>query len=179
MSFPLARQQSASFGCQDILTQIFGARPARSNTGVFSTSSGAAPKAVSSVACRNASVVESRPSTVSLAWLPESCGRAGTRSPVSSVFGSRLLCVMVTSSNRPIHSLASRSAGQCPFSCNLGGARSHPTAARFSHCPISELVALIAMTFPNDKNGVRVNPLLVSKEPAQRSGGLPTLSPFR
>jgi hypothetical protein len=35
------------------------------------------------------------------------------------------------------------------------------------------------MTFPNDKNGMGVNPLLVSKEAAQRSGGLPTLIPFR
>jgi hypothetical protein len=30
-----------------------------------------------------------------LAWLPESCGRAGIRSPISSVFGSLLLCGMV------------------------------------------------------------------------------------
>jgi len=40
-------------------------------------------------------------------------------------------------------------------------------------------VALIAMTFPNEKNGMRVKPLLVSREAAQRSGGLPTLIPFR
>jgi hypothetical protein len=44
---------------------------------------------------------------------------------------------------------------------------------------VSKPVALIAMTFPNDKNGMRVKPLLVSKEAAQRSGGLPTLIPFR
>jgi hypothetical protein len=42
-----------------------------------------------------------------------------------------------------------------------------------------ESVALIAMTFPNEKSGMRVEPLLVSREPAQRSGGLPTLIPFR
>src|SRR6267142_2414635 len=63
--------------------QIFGARSARSNTGVFSTSSGVAPEGVSSAACRNASVEASRPSSVSLAALPESCGRAGTRLPPS------------------------------------------------------------------------------------------------
>ena len=44
---------------------------------------------------------------------------------------------------------------------------------------ISEPVALIAMMFPNEKNGMRVKPLLVSKEAAQRSGGLSTLIPFR
>ena len=44
---------------------------------------------------------------------------------------------------------------------------------------ISKSVALIAMMFPNEKNGMRVKPLLVSKEAAQRSGGLPTLIPFR
>src|ERR1700687_872519 len=54
------------------LTQIFGARPARSKTGVSSISSGAAPDGVSSAACRKASVVASSPSTVSLAALPES-----------------------------------------------------------------------------------------------------------
>jgi len=31
------------------------------------------------------------------------------------------------------------------------------------------------MMFPNEENGMRVKPLLVSKEDAQRSGGLPTL----
>jgi len=31
------------------------------------------------------------------------------------------------------------------------------------------------MMFPNDKNDMRVKPLLVSKEAAQRSGRLPTL----
>jgi len=35
------------------------------------------------------------------------------------------------------------------------------------------------MMFPNEKNGMRVKPLLVSKEAAQRCGGLPTLIPFR
>jgi hypothetical protein len=49
----------------------------------------------------------------------------------------------------------------------------------FPHGPISVPVALIAMTFPNEKNGMRVKPLLVSREAAQRSGGLPTLIPFR
>jgi hypothetical protein len=45
--------------------------------------------------------------------------------------------------------------------------------------PFQIPVALIAMMFPNDKNGMRVKPLLVSREAAQRSGGLPTLIPFR
>jgi hypothetical protein len=44
---------------------------------------------------------------------------------------------------------------------------------------ISEPVALIAMVFPNEENGMRVKPLLVCKEAAQRIGGLPTLIPFR
>jgi hypothetical protein len=44
---------------------------------------------------------------------------------------------------------------------------------------ISKPVALIAMLFPQEKNGMRVKPVLVSKEAAQRSGGLPTLIPFR
>jgi hypothetical protein len=35
------------------------------------------------------------------------------------------------------------------------------------------------MMFPNEKKGMRVKPLFVSKEAAQRSGGLPTLIPFR
>jgi len=35
------------------------------------------------------------------------------------------------------------------------------------------------MTFPNEKNGMRVKPLLASQEAAQRSGGLPTLIPLR
>jgi hypothetical protein len=35
------------------------------------------------------------------------------------------------------------------------------------------------MIFPNDKNGMRVKPLLVSQEAAQRIGGLPTLIPFK
>ena len=63
--------------CSD---QIIGARSARSNTGVFSTSPGLAPVGVSSAACRNASVLASRPSTH---W-PDCrlCGRAGTCSPV-------------------------------------------------------------------------------------------------
>jgi len=43
---------------------------------------------------------------------------------------------------------------------------------------ISKPVALIAMIFPNEKNSMRVKPLLVSDEAAQRSG-LPTLVPFR
>jgi hypothetical protein len=44
---------------------------------------------------------------------------------------------------------------------------------------ISKPVALIAMIFPNEKNRMRVKPLFVSDEAAQRSGGLPTLVPFR
>jgi hypothetical protein len=32
--------------------------------------------------------------------------------------------------------------------------------------------------FPNEKNGMDVKPLLVFREAAQRSGGLPTLIPF-
>jgi hypothetical protein len=44
---------------------------------------------------------------------------------------------------------------------------------------ISKPVALIAMIFPNEKNSMRVKPLFVSDEAAQRSGGLPTLVPFR
>jgi hypothetical protein len=66
----------------------------------------------------------------------------------------------------------------CGFPCS----RPHPTAVRCSlllTILISEPVALIAMMFPNDKNGMRVKPLLVSKEAAQRSGCLPTLIPFR
>jgi hypothetical protein len=54
-----------------------------------------------------------------------------------------------------------------------------PLLFNFVHCPMSVPVALIAMTFPNEKNGMRVKPLLVSREAAQRSGGLPTLIPFR
>jgi hypothetical protein len=66
----------------------------------------------------------------------------------------------------------------CGFRCS----RPHPTAARCSlllKVLISVPVALMAMMFPNEKNGMRVKPLLVSKEAAQRSGGLPTLIPFR
>jgi hypothetical protein len=44
---------------------------------------------------------------------------------------------------------------------------------------ISKPAALIAMIFPNEKNSMRVKPLLVFDEAAQRSGGLPTLVPFR
>ena len=60
------------------LPSSFGARSARSNTGVFSILSGAAPEGVSSAARRNDLVVASSPSTVSLAALPELCGRTGT-----------------------------------------------------------------------------------------------------
>jgi hypothetical protein len=35
------------------------------------------------------------------------------------------------------------------------------------------------MLFPEEKNGMRVKPVLVSRAAAQRSGGLPTLIPFR
>jgi hypothetical protein len=65
-----------------------------------------------------------------------------------------------------------------PFPCS----RPHPTEVRCSlllTVLISKPVALIATMFPNDKNGMRVKPLPVSKEAAQRSGGLPTLTPFR
>jgi hypothetical protein len=73
--------------------QIFGARPARSNTGVFSILSGAAPEGVSSAARRNDSVVASSPSTVSLAALrsravvpePIECRACPDRSLDSSV----------------------------------------------------------------------------------------------
>jgi hypothetical protein len=44
---------------------------------------------------------------------------------------------------------------------------------------ISKSVALIAMMFPNEKKGMGVKPLLVFREAAQPSGGLPTLIPFR
>jgi len=43
---------------------------------------------------------------------------------------------------------------------------------------ISKSVALIAMMFLNEKKGMDVKPLLVFREAAQRSGGLPTLIPF-
>jgi hypothetical protein len=36
----------------------------------------------------------------------------------------------------------------------------------FAHVLISKSVALIAMTFPNGKNGMHVKPLLVSREAA-------------
>jgi hypothetical protein len=58
----------------------------------------------------------------------------------------------------------------------------HPTAARCSILLIalfSKPVALIAMMFPKEKNGMRVKPILISRDAAQRSGGLPTLIPFR
>ena len=55
------------FLCHDALAQIFGASAALSKTGVFSTSPGPVPEAVSSAAWRSASVIASRPSTVSLA----------------------------------------------------------------------------------------------------------------
>jgi hypothetical protein len=67
-------------------------------------------QAVSSAARRNDSVVASSPSTVSLAALPGSCGRAGTCSPASATTGSRLICGIEVSLTRPIRSLASRSA---------------------------------------------------------------------
>jgi hypothetical protein len=47
--------------------QILEASPARSNTGVFSKLLGPVPEGISSVACRNDSVVASKPSTVSFA----------------------------------------------------------------------------------------------------------------
>ena len=58
-------------------------------------SPGPVPEGVSSAAWRIASVVASNPSTVSFAALPESCGRAGTCSPVSVLIGSRFLCGMI------------------------------------------------------------------------------------
>jgi hypothetical protein len=66
--------------------------------------------------------------------------------------------------------------------CGFRRSRPHPAAVRCSlllTVLISKSVALIAIMFPNEKNGVRVKPLLVSKEAAQRSGGLPALVPFR
>jgi hypothetical protein len=51
--------------------------------------------------------------------------------------------------------------------------------SNFANGPISKPVALIAMMFPEEKNGMRVKPVLVSGEAAHRSGGLPTLIPFR
>jgi hypothetical protein len=47
--------------------QIFGGKSARSNTGVFSILPEPVPAGLSSVACRNASVSASSPSTVSFA----------------------------------------------------------------------------------------------------------------
>ena len=90
------------FNRHDAIAQILGAKPARSNTGTFSTSSGAAPDGVFSAARRNASVVASSPSTVSLAALPELCGRAGTCWPASVGLGSRLSCGIWVSLSRPI-----------------------------------------------------------------------------
>ena len=66
--------------------------------------------------------------------------------------------------------------------CGFRRSRPHSTAVRCSlllSVLISKPVALIAMMFPNEKKGMRVKPLLVSKGAAQRSGGLPTLIPFR
>lgn len=54
-------------------------------------------------------LVASNPSTVSFAALPESCGRAGTCSPVSVVIGSRLLCGMVGLPNGSIGPVVFRS----------------------------------------------------------------------
>jgi hypothetical protein len=91
------------------VVQIFGARSARSKTGVFSILPRPSPAGVSSAAWRSASVVASSPSNVSLAPLPESCRRAGTCSPVSGVFRSRLFFAIVYSLIGPIYSLAFRS----------------------------------------------------------------------
>jgi hypothetical protein len=65
----------------------------------------------------------------------------------------------------------------CPSSRGFRWDHEQSEAARWTAC--SQIGHLIAMMFPNDKNGMRVNPLLVSKEAAQRSGGLPALIPFR
>src|SRR4051794_30396620 len=73
--------------------QILGAWPARSNTGTFSTSSDASADGVSSAACRNASVSAFRPSTVSLAWLPGSCGRVGTLPSFLTGFCCAIACL--------------------------------------------------------------------------------------
>src|SRR5450631_4354809 len=64
---PLVRQLSLRFSAPDRpdRTRVF------SMSRIFSISSGAPPEAVSSAACRNASVAESRPSTVPLDRLPE------------------------------------------------------------------------------------------------------------
>jgi hypothetical protein len=66
--------------------------------------------------------------------------------------------------------------------CGFHRSRPHPAPARCSFLLtvlISKPVALIAMMFPNEKNGMRVKPLLFSRDAAQRNGGLPTLIPFR
>jgi hypothetical protein len=51
--------------------------------------------------------VASKPSTVSLAALPESCGRAGTCSPVSGVIGCGIVVSLLS---RPINPIIFRSA---------------------------------------------------------------------
>jgi hypothetical protein len=49
----------------------------------------------------------------------------------------------------------------------------------FAHYPNFKACRLDReMIFSNEKNGMRVKPPLVSKEAAQRSGGLPTLITF-
>jgi hypothetical protein len=55
----------------------------------------------------------------------------------------------------------------------------HAAVFTFAHYPSLETCLLIAMMFPNEKNGMDVKPLLVFREAAQRGGGLPTLIPFR
>ena len=60
--------------------------------------------------------------------------------------------------------------------------RSHPTAARCSlllTVLILEPRRLDRDAVPDEKNGMCVKPFLVSREATQRSGGLPTLIPFR
>jgi hypothetical protein len=72
----------------------------------------------------------------------------------------------------------------CGF-CSL--ARSRPSLVRLrinsrsnsARPGPSASTSRVGWSFPNQKNGMRVKPVLVSKEAAQRSGGLPTLIPFR
>src|SRR4051794_30316616 len=88
------------------MLQIFGARPARSNTGMVSTSSGEAPDGVSSTAWRSASVLVSKPSVVSLAPLPASWRCGGTCLPALASlagFGRALGHPWLEHQSRPDH----------------------------------------------------------------------------
>jgi hypothetical protein len=69
--------------------------------------------------------------------------------------------------SRAITALTGAATDQFPFETRRG--RPGPSAS----------TSRVGWSFPNQKNGMRVKPLLVFKEAAQRSGGLPTLIPFR